>query len=644
MVLVQPPAEPVGTVTGSSPGAVSPPAPSAAEHPESRPSTPPDVVQPDSQPARKSRFREDFPLPAQPGPDSREHPIPIVGPPRRGGPATQHPPTPPADNPLAPQPTIWTRYQLWWLVGGAAAAGIALALLVVGILIARKPAATDPALRLAQQAELAPTDDSGVKGSPSEGTPAESVAPRGDVADTPTTSTKAADDPPRGTESQLADATTDGPTPEPSQPAEPRPDDAEPPEHETPAAVPDMGRAPPAEPASDSESDATASGTAADAALDLADRLTMVIPAIEFSQASVADFVHFVTELTTIPVTLDVDAILEAGLSTDTELEVQLRGVTVEQLLRAALEPHQLTYVLLAGYIVIGPASGDHAETVQEMYDVSDLASDESQLAALASHITTLIAPETWAGKSTEGDAGGAVPGSGRLTLVDQELDIEQAPAVHFHVRRFLDRLRTARGLLPRTGLLPSQTIWSPMFLQAREELERPVTLNLTTPTELARVLDYLRAETDLHWIVDWPDVTPLGWTPTALVPLSIDRQPLGTALDDWLNDLSLGYRMVDADTVQISSQAAIAARREVEVYPVTEGAVGQMESLMRDVRAYLGDEARAGGAGPGVILFDPLVPGLLAALPQPDQRRLAEYLIREGHLLVGSEAADDEP
>ena len=115
--------------------------------------------------------------------------------------------------------------------------------------------------------------------------------------------------------------------------------------------------------------------------MDLTDQLSMVIPAIEFAGVPIADFARFVSDLAAMPVTLDLDAMLVAGLAADTALDAHLRDVTVDQFLRAVLEPHHLRYRVLTGHIIIAPAPRGESDWVRETYEVSDLAADDDQLA-----------------------------------------------------------------------------------------------------------------------------------------------------------------------------------------------------------------------------------------------------------------------
>ena len=87
------------------------------------------------------------------------------------------------------------------------------------------------------------------------------------------------------------------------------------------------------------------------------------------------------------------------------------------------------------------------------------------------------------------------------------------------------------------------------------------------------------------------------------------------------LDPLGLAWRAVDANTLQITTQKALAARMELEFYPVGQLLAGQppaalIERIKTELRgAVWGD----GGAG-GVLYFDPPSKCLIVLQSQPVQ------------------------
>ena len=56
-------------------------------------------------------------------------------------------------------------------------------------------------------------------------------------------------------------------------------------------------------------------------------------------------------------------------------------------------------------------------------------------------------------------------------------------------------------------------------------------------------------------------------------VSLSVSKQPLSAALAKVLDPLKSTYRLVDARTIQVTSQKALASRLELEFYSLGEAA-----------------------------------------------------------------------
>ena len=175
-------------------------------------------------------------------------------------------------------------------------------------------------------------------------------------------------------------------------------------------------------------------------------QLSVTVVANDFradEDVRLADFATFFMELTTVPITLDVDALRAIGVTPEAVIEFSVRGVTRGQLLETAIEPLGLSYTIVPGGIVVAPDDEVRKELSTETMDVSDLAADAAEVDALAAQIKHLIARDSW------DDNGGA----GSLEITERTLEIHQTWAAHYQIARFLDRLRAARGLLPRSDL-----------------------------------------------------------------------------------------------------------------------------------------------------------------------------------------------
>ena len=87
----------------------------------------------------------------------------------------------------------------------------------------------------------------------------------------------------------------------------------------------------------------------------------------------------------------------------------------------------------------------------------------------------------------------------------------------------------------------------------------------------------------------------------------------------------SIAWRVIDANTVQLTSREGLAAAPDVEVYAVT---AEDSAALIARLEKELGSALFAPGS-PGVLRYDSAGKALIARLPQPAQRKLVQILAK---------------
>jgi hypothetical protein len=253
-------------------------------------------------------------------------------------------------------------------------------------------------------------------------------------------------------------------------------------------------------------------------------------------------------------------------------------------------------------------------------YDVSDLApSGGAQQATLVEQIEQLVAPGTWK------KAGG----TGEAVLSGETLAIHQTDAVHAEVLRFLERLRKARRLPPKNAATAARFSLATALDRAQAALARPVTFNFRPPRPLEHILPRLEEACQVSLVVDWAALAAAGTPPQVKGFVVVDKQPLGTTLDQLLAPLGLGYRAVDADTIQITTRKALAAQLELEFYPVTALLSGTRtpQALMDQLKQAVDKTTWAGSGGRGIVRIDEPSGYLLVLQSQPVQGGVARWL-----------------
>ena len=353
-------------------------------------------------------------------------------------------------------------------------------------------------------------------------------------------------------------------------------------------------------------------------AVDVPARLQDRIAEVEFTDVPLKHFLRFIMNFSTIPVSVDPDALALVRATPRSKINVRKADATVDQLLTAALGPLQLAHVAVDQQLVVTRPPLADGGLRRHSHGVSDLVGNDPQtLTQLADLIVELVEPSSWE----------AAGGAGVIREERPSLVIQQRETVLFRAIVFCDRLRAARGLPPQSKFDPELFSLEPRLARAAPRLAKTVTLNFPQPASFTRVLDRLSDEGEVEILVDWQALATLGWTPDTETTLAAQKQPLGEVLGQMLQPLELTYRVVDATTVEVTSPAAVEARWDVEFYPVKDaGAPRERPAAMvaRLRRELSGDES---SPLPGVLHFDAPSQHLIAALPQPLQRKLGELL-----------------
>ena len=356
--------------------------------------------------------------------------------------------------------------------------------------------------------------------------------------------------------------------------------------------------------------------------VDLSARLQDKIVEVEFAGVPLKNFLRFIMNFSTIPVSVDPDALALVRTSLETKIHVRSTDITVDQLLTSVLGPLQLAHVADDQHLVVTrpPVAGGGLRTVA--HGVSDLVGDDpEQLARLAERIAEMVVPASWEA------AGG--PGIIREEL--PSLVFQQQETILFQAIVFCERLRAARGLPPQSKFDPTLFSLKPRLARAAQRLAAPVTVNFPQPTALTRILDRMSDESGVEILVDWKALMELGWPPETETTMTVNQQPLGSTLSTMLQPMDLTYRVLGAARVEVTSPAAVESRWDIEFYPLPalEDGSETPDAVLTRLRTELTGGNPAALAG--VLDFDPPSRHLIAALPQGEQQRLAELLRNRG-------------
>lgn len=351
--------------------------------------------------------------------------------------------------------------------------------------------------------------------------------------------------------------------------------------------------------------------------VDVAARLGDPILRIEFKDMPLNEFTSFVTQMSTVPVTLDPLALHYADIEATKPISIQKAQTSVEGILEAAVRPFGLEVVATehsARLRITQPLDG-HQRTMR--LDVADLANDPKEVADLAYLLTHLVEPLSWNHSR----------GEGLYRLDPGAIMITQNEVAHFKSMVFLEMMRAARGLQPGASpSAPKEITVTPRSEKLAPALEKPMNLQIVVPTPMYKVIDQLEKKSGITILCDWDSLSLNKLGPATPVTMSAQNVTSGEALDRFCRSWKLAALPINENTVQLVAEASVPVMPWLEFYDVgsLELSKSQATAMIHDAERQLGDFRKTGY---GEVLYDPVSKHLLALLSRADHQRLRAYL-----------------
>ena len=353
----------------------------------------------------------------------------------------------------------------------------------------------------------------------------------------------------------------------------------------------------------------------------LAARLEDRIPEIDY-KSTLSGLIELLSQISTVQITLDIEALSAAGVKPDARVAVKLSDATIGEILSAALEPYDLRYVIVGQHVVVTDRQRGEEERSTVQYEVGDLAArDPAGLAALEALVTRFVVPTSWQ------EAGG----TGVIAQNGRALAVEQAAPIQKQVSDFLDRLRLARGLPVPPGDQHPATL-ATRFAQARQKLALPITATFREPTPLKQIAAHLEGAAEIKIVFDGLALAGAGVSPAVAATLTAADKPLAAALDDLLGPLRLTYRIIDANTLEITTVREARDELEIEFYPLKKllAAGGSADELVERIRKEVAPVSWDDTGGAAAMAFDGPSSCLIVSQSQPVQRELEAWLAKQ--------------
>ena len=340
--------------------------------------------------------------------------------------------------------------------------------------------------------------------------------------------------------------------------------------------------------------------------IDINERLAVAVTAIRFDRAPIIDVVRALSDISGVPMQLDVDELRVRNLSMESPVSLQFRetrDATTAEIIDAVLQKTRLTRHDGNGWLAFG-FTDEQVNTLRTArYDMSQLASlEQNPISAkqAADWLSELLVNQPHPPKVL--DATVAVDGNeivvvGTIWLQDQ-------------AKRLLQSLFYLRGLEPENGISPERL--APEVF-GWDRVNVPLSFNLVEPMALKQAAGLIERYTRLRILIDHAALHAEGLTQASQVTSRVSNGTIDTVLRGMLEPLGLTYRIVEANAVEITTPQAARQKMTIEPHLFAPLADGQTpDSCAEALRQAFIDS---------IIVIDPVSGYMLVRQSQPLQR-----------------------
>ncbi len=376
-----------------------------------------------------------------------------------------------------------------------------------------------------------------------------------------------------------------------------------------------------------------------------AEQFRRTIPSIELTAIPFHKFTQFVSDMTSVPITLRWDSILHAGSLVNRKLNVRIvEETSIAEMLDRVLRPLRLAVVASHGQLEIKRRSDGKLRTAK--YFISDLLKPTSSPDDLLRLVQQLVEPGTWKevrgpgtvahenGKDGDG-ARSTETERGRLGQIaiasDGRLAIRQAESAHFETVVLLEQMRVARGGKP-LSTYPAE-IFAPNDRRGllKEVLTRPIAVRTSGPIELAELFRRIADASGCVLLPDWIALEGLGWHMATDVQVTSDEMTLAEMLEQIELTLGIVYRCLDSRTIEMTSPSAELGRAEFAFYDLQSIRNSGFDTAMIQSRIEQAIGQEQFRAANGVVAKDEQGQHIIVRLPQSLQVLARDFMTAWG-------------
>lgn len=341
-------------------------------------------------------------------------------------------------------------------------------------------------------------------------------------------------------------------------------------------------------------------------------KLNDPIGIVQYNKQSLLTIIAELSQITGVPISFDCDQLRSIEFDFGSEVgSFQLKETDFRTALEQVL--HGLDRRLGIQYDGNSPATivmSDFAKIDAATFEPP--ASTSRTPEQFVDLIRQLIEPATWSKEQCS------------IGLENQQLAISNSLFVRQRIADFLDKWSSIASART-TGSWPDSIRSKTKAFAETRELPHHFKhkYNLPCSVYLAKV----QKSAGANVVIDFNETLALGWNQNTQLPSDIDESTVGDLVDELAHSMNVAGRIIDQNTIELTSQTAMESKTELEFYDCSKILAGRItsENLTALVRETLqnisSDNLR--------IYLDEEIQSLIVIGPQPVQQQIEALLDR---------------
>ncbi|MCL2623824.1 MAG: hypothetical protein FWD31_09175, partial [Planctomycetaceae bacterium] len=291
----------------------------------------------------------------------------------------------------------------------------------------------------------------------------------------------------------------------------------------------------------------------------LDERLAVAVTSIRFEKAPIIDVVRALSDISGVPMQLDIDELRARGISIEAPISLDKNSTTIAGIIDSMLEKTRLTRHDENAGLVFG-YSDEQVTALRTMrYDMTKLATlarDAISAEQTASWLTELLINQQPAllrsqlvepqnAQTVNASVTASVNVDGNVVVVVGTIGMQD------QARRLLFSLYYLRGLEP-DNVMPPERLAPEVF--GWDRVNAPLSFNLVESLPMKQAVRLIESHTKLRIVIDHLALHDEGFSQESSVTSRVSHGTIDTVLRGMLEPLGLTYRIVEANTVEITT------------------------------------------------------------------------------------------